>query len=129
MEHKMILTPALTRRVRRSFFLFTELGLAALLFGLTCTCALAVEPTPKTPAAKRGSEIFHKRCIVCHNKQPDDTSPFGPPNLYAVFRGKPKITTAQAQTIIMNGKGQMPSFKAVLTKDEILSVLAYLRSK
>ena len=125
----MIPLPAGKRRVRRSFFPVIELGLAALLFGLSCSSALAVEPVPKTAAAKRGSAIFHKRCIVCHNKQPDDTSPFGPPNLYAVFRGKPKITTAQAETIIMNGKGQMPSFKAVLTKDEIRSILAYLRSK
>jgi mono/diheme cytochrome c family protein len=125
----MISIPTRTGRARRSFFPFIELGLAAFLFGLNCASALAVEPTPKTPAAKRGSEIFHKRCIVCHNKQPEDTSPFGPPNLYAVFRGKPKLTTAQAQTIVLNGKGQMPSFKAVLTKDEILSVLAYLLSK
>ena len=116
-------------RARRSSFTFIELGLATLLFGLCCASALAVEPTPKTPAAKRGSEIFHKRCIVCHNKQPDDTSPFGPPNLYAVFRGKPQLTTAQAETIVLNGKGQMPSFKAVLTRDEIRSILAYLRSK
>lgn len=106
-----------------------ELGMTILFVALSCTVALAAPPPGSGTASKQGNEIFHKRCIACHNKQPEDTSPFGPPNLYAVFRGHPKITNVQAETIITNGRGQMPSFKTVLTRQEIRSVIAYLRSR
>ncbi len=77
---------------------------------------------------KHGDEIFHQKCIICHNQQPGNNLPFGPPNLYTVFRGK-QITPQQAETIITTGKGGMPSFRNVLTKSDIRSVIAYLRTR
>jgi mono/diheme cytochrome c family protein len=100
----------------------------AIMIIFSSHCAFAVEPDA-APAVKQGKDIFNTRCIVCHNKQPGDTTPFGPPNLYTVFRGHPPLSTAQAETIVINGKGQMPSFKTVLSKTEIRSVIAYLRSR
>ena len=114
-----------TRR-RRGSSLYAHLSAALLIMGFGCTSAFASD-APTAPSAKQGDQIFHQRCIVCHNKQPDDTTPFGPPNLYKVFRTH-AMTTAQAETIITNGKGQMPSFKTILTKPEIISVISYLRS-
>jgi mono/diheme cytochrome c family protein len=113
---------------RKSYFLSTLQIAILIAFGFSTAKVFAVEPNAAA-AVKQGGEIFHKRCFVCHNKQPDDTTPFGPPNLYMVFRGHPTLTTAQAETIVMNGRGQMPSFKAVLSKTEIRSVFAYLRSR
>lgn len=125
----MILFRARSRDQRRSFIPSAKILAMALTFGLGCTFALAADTRTAGGNVKQGDEIFHQRCVVCHSKQPGDTTPFGPPNLYAVFRGHPPLTTTQAETIVMNGKDQMPSFKAVLTKPEIKSVIAYLRSR
>lgn len=84
--------------------------------------------TPAAASAGKGSQIFHTKCIVCHNKQPGNDSPFGPPNLYDAFKTK-AVTPAQAEVIITHGKGQMmPSFASVLSKADIQSVIVYLRA-
>jgi mono/diheme cytochrome c family protein len=77
--------------------------------------------------AKAGSEIYQKNCVTCHNKQPGDTSPFGPPNLHGVF--KTGITPAQAQKIIHDGKGAMPAWGNTLSNSDIQNVIAYLKTQ
>ena len=72
-----------------------------------------------------GAQVFRARCISCHNKQPVDNSPFGPPNLFGEFKRK-AITHSQAEMIIVNGKGGMPGFGNVLSKGDIRSVIEYL---
>jgi len=91
--------------------------------------ASAGSDTAPADMAKQGSEIFHKRCFVCHNKQPGDTTPFGPPNLYTVFRGHSALTSQQAEDVIVHGRGQMPAWGAILTRSEIKSVIWYLRKR
>ena len=125
----MLFYRARSRDQRRSFIPSLKLLAIILSFGLGCSFALAADTSTSRGNVKQGDEIFHKRCVVCHSKQPGDTTPFGPPNLYAAFHGHPPLTTAQAETIVLNGKDQMPSFKAVLTRPEIKDVIAYLRSK
>lgn len=110
---------------------------ALRLFTLILVCATLVKSqtvvghaatrtvAAESPAAKRGGLIFHKRCTTCHNKQPDDMSPFGPPNLYQVFRHK-TISVAQATQIIHHGKGPMPAFGTSITDSQIRDVIAYL---
>lgn len=122
------------------FGLVVSLVLAA---GLVSTSYAQDEAqTPSTPAsnalvstrsvaagAVKGSQIFHSKCIVCHNKQPGDNSPFGPPNLYSAFKTN-VVTPTQAEQIITHGKGQMmPSFANVLSQSEIQSVIAYLKAE
>lgn len=111
----------------RGWSLSVHLCATFLVFIVGSSAAFAVKPAGTGPSAKQGEQIFHQRCIVCHNKQPNDMTPFGPPNLYKAFRGH-SLTPSQAATIIMNGKGQMPPFKGTLTRPEIESVIAYLRS-
>lgn len=103
--------------------------LAVLIFAM---CSLRAQaPTGGTAAvsAKNGDAIFHQRCIVCHNKQRDDDSPFGPPNLYTAFHGKAALTPRAAALIVTKGRGTMPAFGTTLSRTEILSVIAYLRSR
>jgi mono/diheme cytochrome c family protein len=76
---------------------------------------------------KKGDQIFQTRCLICHNKQPGDNSPFGPPNLFEAFKSK-TITTPQAEQIIAKGKGQMPAFGTILSKDDMQSVISYLKT-
>lgn len=82
-----------------------------------------------TAATKHGAEIFQKRCVVCHNKQPGDDAPFGPPNLYTLFRANPPLSSQEAETTIRNGKGNMPAFGNILSPSDIRSVIAYLRKR
>lgn len=77
--------------------------------------------------AKKGEQIFKTRCVICHNKQPGDDSPFGPPNLFDAFKKK-TVTAPQAEQIISKGKGQMPAFGTILSKSEVQSVIAYLKA-
>src|SRR5271170_2133343 len=80
--------------------------------------------------AKRGAAVFQQNCVSCHNKQPDDTAPFGPPNLHGIFSSKPlvspPITPAQATETIKNGKAPMPAFGSLLTEAQIGDLIAYL---
>jgi mono/diheme cytochrome c family protein len=81
--------------------------------------------------AKRGAAVFQQNCVSCHNKQPDDSTPFGPPNLHGIFSSKPMvtppITQAQAIETIKNGKAPMPAFSSILTEAQINDLIAYLK--
>jgi mono/diheme cytochrome c family protein len=118
------------RRALTAALIAPALITPALILGtaiLAVTTAQAAD-SPST-RAKRGDAIFHQRCITCHNKQPDDTSPFGPPNLHGIFRGSSAITPRQATEIISKGKGTMPAFSTMLTKSDIDDLIAYLRTQ
>src|SRR6202020_3648699 len=83
--------------------------------------------------AKRGAAVFQQNCVSCHNKQPGDTTPFGPPNLHGIFSSKPlvtpPVTPAQATDIIKKGKAPMPAFAGVLTDAQISDLIAYLKAQ
>jgi mono/diheme cytochrome c family protein len=87
--------------------------------------AVAMAHTNQSHAAKRGEALFHSRCVMCHNKQPNDPMPFGPPNLYKVFRNK-SLSAAEANEIVRNGKGSMPAFGSSVTRSQINDLVAYL---
>jgi mono/diheme cytochrome c family protein len=83
--------------------------------------------------AKRGAAIFKQNCVSCHNKQPDDTTPFGPPNLHGIFSSKPMvsppITPAKATETIKKGYPPMPAFGSILTDAQISDLIAYLKAQ
>jgi mono/diheme cytochrome c family protein len=83
--------------------------------------------------AKRGAAIFQQNCVSCHNKQPNDSTPFGPPNLHGIFSSKPMvtpaITPAQATEVIKTGKAPMPAFGSMLTEAQIGDLIAYLKAQ
>jgi mono/diheme cytochrome c family protein len=90
-------------------------------------------PPVMNAKAKRGAAVFQQNCVSCHNKQPGDTTPFGPPNLHGIFSSKPlvtpPVTPAQATDIIKKGKAPMPAFAGVLTEAQISDVIAYLKAQ
>ena len=81
--------------------------------------------------AKRGSVLFQQNCVSCHNKKPDDTTPFGPPNLHGIFSAKPlvtpQITPEQAADVIRKGIAPMPAFGSMLSEAQISDLIAYLK--
>ncbi len=100
----------------------------AALFVLVLSAPGADKSEGMSPRARRGSALFEQNCIVCHNKKPGDTAPFGPPNLHGVLRNK-VITAAQAEAIIQTGRGAMPPFGSRLSRSQIQELIAYLRTQ
>jgi mono/diheme cytochrome c family protein len=88
---------------------------------------------PMNAKAKRGAAVFQQNCLSCHNKQPGDTTPFGPPNLHGIFSSKPlvtpPVTPAQATDVIKKGKAPMPAFAGILTDAQISDLIAYLKAQ
>jgi mono/diheme cytochrome c family protein len=103
----------------------------ALAVGHSVGFADAAKTPVMNAKAKRGQAVFEQNCVSCHNKQPDDSTPFGPPNLHGIFSSKPKvsppITPAQATQTIKNGKAPMPAFGSILTEAQISDLIAYLK--
>ena len=102
------------------------------VFVLASVLGLADTTKPAMNArAKQGAVIFQQHCVTCHNKQPDDASPFGPPNLHGIFSAKPltkkPVTPLQAKQIIKNGFAPMPPFQGVLSNTQIDELIAYLK--
>ena len=122
---------------RLSWFSTFSRGLswfAAGLFLILLPCGMG---SPKPPAqrhsplgtnAKRGKALFQQYCMNCHNKQPGDTMPFGPPNLNGIFRGPSPMTTKEAEDTVVRGKGTMPGWGAVLSHSDVDDVVAYLKA-
>jgi mono/diheme cytochrome c family protein len=83
---------------------------------------------PGDPA--KGKEVFDQ-CAVCHAATTDEKK-VGP-SLKGLFK-KAKMTNGQKPTdanvlaIINKGKGTMPAYEDILTKEEKEHLLAYLKT-
>jgi mono/diheme cytochrome c family protein len=110
-----------------------SLGLLIPIAGgsLATSVGIAVAQKPAaTGKAKLGETIFQAQCIGCHNKQPGDTTPFGPPNLHGIIgAAKPQITPKEAAETIKTGKGVMPAFADKLSTQDISNLVAYLKTQ
>ncbi len=119
-----------TRFVAYSFAL---LPLVAGIF-LSGSGGTAAAQKAASGKAQQGEVIFKAQCIGCHNKQPGDTTPFGPPNLHGIIGTNsaatpPQITSQVAAATIKTGKGIMPSFDGKLSPQDISNVVAYLKTQ
>jgi mono/diheme cytochrome c family protein len=105
------------------------LPIAGIILAASVGVAVAQKPAVSAKA-KQGETIFKAQCIGCHNKQPGDTTPFGPPNLHGIIGTTPPQVTAQvAAATIKSGKGIMPPFEGKLTPQDISNVVAYLKTQ
>lgn len=106
---------------------------AAGALGVSHLIGFADTAKPMNAKAKRGAAIFQQNCVSCHNKQPDDATPFGPPNLHGIFSSKPMvspaITPAQATDTIKKGSPPMPAFGSILNDTQISDLIAYLKAQ
>lgn len=79
---------------------------------------------------RKGKEVFDQ-CAVCHSATTDEKK-VGP-SLKGLFR-KAKLSNGQKPTeanvlaIINKGKGTMPAYEDILTKEEKADLLAYLKT-
>lgn len=94
-----------------------------LLLLALALCGLAGQAQAADPL--KGAKIYNERCIDCHGNG-------GVPNMPGVpnFRRNERLMQNDLQLIrsISVGKGMMPAFQGVLTEQDILDVIAYLRT-
>jgi cytochrome c len=115
------------------------IGIATL--GL-CGLAFAQEPPAKksgpggagknAAAVARGTDIFEKKCAVCHYAD-SDAKKIGPGLKGISKRGtftvnNNKVTDETLKTWIENGDTLMPPFKEVLEPPQIKDVIAYVKT-
>lgn len=89
--------------------------------------ASAALHTTLTQAAdpRNGSRLYNNHCADCHGAQGGGMMP-GMPN-FLRGEGLMKPDAALVQTLEL-GSGMMPGFRGLLTTQEMLDVVAYLRT-
>ena len=110
---------------------------AAISIALLCACAIAGCDSqegpahPLNPQEQRGELVFRVNCAVCHF--PYSNKSRGGPGLKAVFRKQYLPSGAPAndervRSAIEQGRANMPSFKNVLTDEQMADLMAYLHA-
>lgn len=89
--------------------------LSALFNG---SVAQAADPT-------NGAKLYNRQCVDCHGAQGNGMMP-GMPN-FLRGEGLMKSDAALVQTL-ERGSGVMPAFRGLLTTQDMLDVIAYLRT-
>jgi mono/diheme cytochrome c family protein len=93
------------------------------------TPSFADEPGPggtKPPVARTGEEVYRTYCQACH--MADAKGAVGAAAFPALANNPRLATTGYAAFMIANGKGGMPWFRDVLSKDQARELIAYLRT-
>jgi len=93
------------------------------------TPALADEPGPggtKPPVARTGEEVYRTFCQACHMADAKGAVGAG---AFPPLANNPRLaTTGYAAFMIANGKGGMPWFRDVLSKEQARELITYLRT-
>lgn len=98
----------------------------ALLF-VTAAChtslALAADP-------RNGARLYNSQCASCHGAQGNGMMPGMPNFLRGEGLMKPDAVLVQIleRGSLERGSGVMPSFRGLMTTQEMLDVVAYLRT-
>ena len=102
---------------------FAVVSTAAVLFA----GAALGQPTPVAPpvASADGAALFDQNCSACH--QPTGK---GIPGAFPALAGDPFVVgpAAAPASVVLNGRGGMPTFGKDLTDEQIAAILTYVRS-
>ncbi len=113
------------RRAARLRTFAIILGAAVAVSVVGFSPRAAAKPAPDDA----GAQVFKSNCVVCHGA--DGTgSPTGKA-LKAPDLSSPdvqKLTVAQMEAQVSDGKNNMPPFKSTLNKDQISAVVLYVRT-
>jgi len=108
--------------------MFASTILLVLFVGLTLFVVSIVQANPGPDSAASGA-TFRTKCAMCHG-QDGGGSEVGKSMNVPDLRSQAvqRLPDAQLAQIISNGKGGMPSFKNSLREDQILALVAHIRS-
>ena len=79
--------------------------------------------TENKPARSTGERTYHNQCSVCHN----DDRKGSPPTYPSLIDVGSRLTQAQIETTILQGKGRMPAFPN-LQGDYLQSLIQFVRN-
>ena len=114
----------LNARFSLASWLVRSLGLVAILTIVGSTLSL-----PAKAGDDVGETAFKSNCVICHGADGSGT-PTGKSLKAPDLRSDAvqKLTDAQIETQISEGKNNMPPFKNTLTKDQIKALVAYVHA-
>ena len=75
-------------------------------------------------AGDSGLVIFHGKCTRCHGADGRGKAIFNTPSMLTS-----KLTVAEMEQVITNGRAKMPSFKAQLSSEEVRAVAAFIKAE
>jgi mono/diheme cytochrome c family protein len=89
-------------------------------------------PDAQTRQQLEGKSLYQERCAHCHEDN-DMGLKKVPPDLHGVFKGSTLPsgapgTDVQVKSVVLSGKGKMPSFAGRFTDEQMEALLAYLHT-
>jgi mono/diheme cytochrome c family protein len=97
---------------------------------LALALSFAVAPGSAAAEDSAGVNVYKAKCMTCHAKDGSGDTAVGKSLQSADLRSPEvqKKSDADLTESISEGKGNMPSFKTMLSADEIHSVLGFVRN-
>ncbi len=101
--------------------------LIVLSLVLSAVAAHAQAGAASKAAVRAGQQIYYQRCLQCHSVNKDQV--MVGPSLWGEMTTSPhRKTAAQIRAQIHDGKGKMPAFKDILTKEDTDNLLAFIKT-
>jgi len=75
-------------------------------------------------AGESGLVVFHGKCTRCHGADGRGKAIFATPSMVTS-----RLTAAEIEAVIADGRAKMPSFKAQLSAEEIKAVAAFTKAE
>jgi mono/diheme cytochrome c family protein len=111
-------------------------SLCVLLFCLTLITVFSAtgchSVPPLTAQEAEGKRLYAGRCAHCHEDN-DLQLKKVPPDLHDLFKlaampGGGAVSDAAVSRVVLSGKGMMPSFAGRFTDEQMVALIAYLRT-
>jgi cytochrome c6 len=71
-----------------------------------------------------GLVVFHGKCTRCHGADGRGKAIFNTPSMLTS-----RLTAAEMEQVIANGRAKMPAFKAKLSAEEVTAVAAFIKAE
>ncbi len=75
-------------------------------------------------AGESGLVVFHGKCTRCHGADGRGKAIFNTPSMLTS-----KLSAAEMEQVIANGRAKMPAFKAKLSAEEIKAVATFIKTE
>jgi mono/diheme cytochrome c family protein len=85
--------------------------------------ALALAAPLAALAGDSGLVVFHGKCTRCHGADGKGKAIFNTPSMVTS-----RLTAAQMEQVIANGRAKMPAFKTQLSAEEIKAVATFIKT-